>query len=233
MSEVKKKTVRKGGVLLKAQNLEKVYVNGEEQVHALKSASLTLHKGESVSIFGPSGSGKSTFLHLLGAFDRPTSGKVYFEGEDIYEKNDFELAGFRNREIGFVFQFHHLLPEFSALENVALPLLIAQVSKTEAFDRAAAILETIGLSERTDFLPVKLSGGEKQRVAVARALVHEPGLVLADEPTGNLDRETEREVMEVFASLNKKLRVAFVIVSHNPIIKKFTDKHYNLVDGKM
>ncbi|MCK4231654.1 ABC transporter ATP-binding protein, partial [candidate division WOR-3 bacterium] len=181
-------------ILLKAEDLEKIYINGDDRVHALRSASLKLHKGEAVSIFGPSGSGKSTFLHLLGAFDRPTSGKVFFDGKDVFEMDDSELAEFRNREIGFVFQFHHLLPEFSALENVALPLLIGETPRTEAFDHAAAILEEVGLAGRADFLPVKLSGGEKQRVAVARALVHKPRLVLADEPTGNLDLETEREV---------------------------------------
>lgn len=220
-------------ILLVAEDLEKIYINGDDRVHALRSASLKLNKGEAVSIFGPSGSGKSTFLHLLGAFDRPTSGKVFFDGKDVFEMDDSELAEFRNREIGFVFQFHHLLPEFSALENVALPLLIGETPKAEAFDHAAAILEEVGLAGRTDFLPVKLSGGEKQRVAVARALVHKPKLVLADEPTGNLDLETEREVMEMFTRLNDKLKVTFVIVSHNPIIKRFTGKHYNLIDGKM
>lgn len=220
-------------ILLVAEDLEKIYINGDDRVHALRSASLKLNKGDAVSIFGPSGSGKSTFLHLLGAFDRPTSGKVFFDGKDVFEMDDSELAEFRNREIGFVFQFHHLLPEFSALENVALPLLIGETPKAEAFDHAAAILEEVGLRDRTDFLPVKLSGGEKQRVAVARALVHKPKLVLADEPTGNLDLETEREVMEMFTRLNDKLKVTFVIVSHNPIIKRFTGKHYNLIDGKM
>jgi lipoprotein-releasing system ATP-binding protein len=221
--------------LLEADGLRKVYADadGGNKVEALRGASLTLQGGESVSIFGPSGSGKSTFLHLIGAFDKPTSGKVYFDGRDVFEMDEAKLAEFRNREIGFVFQFHHLLPEFSALENVALPLLIGGESKEKAFGRAARILENVGLSERADFLPVKLSGGEKQRVAVARALVHKPRLVLADEPTGNLDRETEQEVMQVFAELNKKLEVAFVIVSHNPIIKEFTDKKYDLIDGKM
>lgn len=224
---------REKGILLRAERLKRVYVNGDDRVEALRSASLNLHKGEAVSIFGPSGSGKSTFLHLLGAFDRPTSGKVFFDGKDVFEMDDEELAEFRNREIGFVFQFHHLLPEFSALENVALPLLIAKIPRTEAFERANAVLVEVGLADRTDFLPVKLSGGEKQRVAVARALVHNPRLVLADEPTGNLDLETEREVMGVFTDLNDKLNVTFVIVSHNPIIKRFTDRQYNLIDGKM
>ncbi len=224
---------REKGILLRAERLKRVYVNGDDRVQALRSASLKLHKGEAVSIFGPSGSGKSTFLHLLGAFDRPTSGKVFFDGKDVFEMDDSELAEFRNREIGFVFQFHHLLPEFSALENVVLPLLIAKIPRTEAFERANAVLVDVGLADRTDFLPVKLSGGEKQRVAVARALVHNPRLVLADEPTGNLDLETEREVMGVFTDLNDKLKVTFVIVSHNPIIKRFTDRQYNLIDGKM
>jgi len=224
---------KKKEVLLEAQELKRTYVNGEDRVEALRCANLVLHKGESVSIFGPSGSGKSTFLHLLGAFDRPTSGRLIFDGKDVFAMNDAELARFRNREVGFVFQFHHLLPEFSALENVALPLLIAGVEKREAYERTAAILAEIGLSERADFLPSKLSGGEKQRVAVARALVHEPRLVLADEPTGNLDTETERGVMDMFTKLNRKLGVTFVIVSHNQLIKKYTDRSYDLVDGKL
>jgi len=220
-------------ILLEAKNLKRIYINGGEKVEALKDANLKLRKGEAVSIFGPSGSGKSTFLHLIGAFDRPTEGSISFDGKKVSLMSDEELAEFRNREVGFVFQFHHLLPEFSALENVALPLLISGSGKNEAYQRARELLAEVGLSERTDFLPVKLSGGEKQRVAVARALVHNPRLVLADEPTGNLDRDTEEEVMEVFSRLNRKKKIAFVIVSHNPLIKKFTDKHYNLIDGRM
>ncbi len=220
-------------ILLEAKNLTKTYLSGADRVEALKGASLTLMQGESVSIFGPSGSGKSTFLHLLGGLDRPNSGKLIFEGENIFKQTDSQLARFRNERIGFVFQFHHLLPEFSALENVALPMLIAGENDSLAYERASQLLSEVGLKERLDFLPVKLSGGEKQRVAVARALVHNPRLVLADEPTGNLDKSTEAEVMEIFANLNHRLNIAFVIVSHNPAIKEFTDKSYDLIDGRL
>ncbi|MBD3285736.1 ATP-binding cassette domain-containing protein [candidate division WOR-3 bacterium] len=221
------------GYLLEAKGIKRVYVNGDEEVEALRDANLKLKKGEAVSIFGPSGSGKSTFLHIIGAFDRPTDGLIEFDGRMISAMTDEELAEFRNREVGFVFQFHHLLPEFSALENVALPLLISGSGKKEAYEKARALLSEVGLAERINFLPVKLSGGEKQRVAVARALVHDPRIVLADEPTGNLDRETEAEVMEIFSRLNRKKKITFVIVSHNLLVKKFTDKHYDLIDGKM
>ncbi|MBN2378241.1 ABC transporter ATP-binding protein [candidate division WOR-3 bacterium] len=220
-------------ILVKAKKLRRVYVSGEDKVEALRDANLTLHKGEAVSIFGPSGSGKSTFLHLLGAFDRPTAGEIFFDDQDLFAMSNEALAEFRNREVGFVFQFHHLLPEFSALENVALPLLISGQGRSQAFEKAENMLTEVGLAERMDFLPVKLSGGEKQRVAVARALVHNPRLVLADEPTGNLDSATEREVMDIFSNLNRKMGIAFVIVSHNPFIKKFTDKHYDLIDGRL
>ncbi|NLI99456.1 ABC transporter ATP-binding protein [bacterium] len=219
--------------LVEAYNLKKTYVDDGDRVEALKDASLKLSRGQAVSIFGPSGSGKSTFLHLLGGLDRPTDGKLLFDGKDIFQMNDNDLAMFRNKEIGFVFQFHHLLPEFSALENVALPMLVAGMKDSDAFSKAADLLEEVGLAERKDFLPIKLSGGEKQRIAVARALVHGPRLVLADEPTGNLDVETSKGVLDIFASLNRKKNVAFVIVSHDPMIKKYTDKHFDLIDGRM
>lgn len=224
---------REKDILLTATGLKRTYLNGENKVEALKEANITLHKGEAVSVFGPSGSGKSTLLHLLGAFDRPTAGKVVFDGQDIFTFPDEELAHFRNREIGFVFQFHHLLPEFSTLENVALPLYISGMKRVEAEEKAAAYLTEVGLKERLDFLPSKLSGGEKQRVAVARALVHEPRLLLADEPTGNLDAETSKNVMEMIARLNRKHQATMVVVSHDAMIKKYTDKRYNLIDGRL
>lgn len=222
-----------GGILLDARELKKVYENGEDKVEALRGANLTLYHGDSVSIFGPSGSGKSTFLHLLGGLDKPTSGELLFAGQHLSRMDDEELARFRNREIGFVFQFHHLLPEFSALENVAMPLLVARVPKKEAFERSAEILEEVGLAARKDFSPIKLSGGEKQRVAVARALVASPRLVLADEPTGNLDTETEKGVMEIFSNLNRRRGVTFVIVSHDSFIRQYTDKNFDLIDGRL
>lgn len=221
------------GVLLEARELKKTYGNGEEKVEALRGASLRLNRGDTVSIFGPSGSGKSTFLHLLGGLDRPTSGEILFEDQHLAGMDDEELARFRNRKVGFVFQFHHLMPEFSALENVAMPLLIAGVVKKEAFEQAGGILEEVGLGSRKEFSPIKLSGGEKQRVAVARALVHNPSLVLADEPTGNLDSETEKGVMEMFSRLNRSRGITLVIVSHDPFIKHYTDKSFDLIDGRL
>lgn len=221
------------GVLLEARELKKTYGNGEEKVEALRGASLRLNRGDAVSIFGPSGSGKSTFLHLLGGLDRPTSGEILFEDQHLAGMDDEELARFRNRKVGFVFQFHHLMPEFSALENVAMPLLIAGVVKKEAFEQAGGILEEVGLGSRKEFSPIKLSGGEKQRVAVARALVHNPSLVLADEPTGNLDSETEKGVMEMFSRLNRSRGITLVIVSHDPFIKHYTDKSFDLIDGRL
>lgn len=220
-------------ILIEAKDVKKIYINGEDRVEALRGASVIIRKGDAISIFGPSGSGKSTLLHILGGLDRPTVGQVFFEEQDLFSLTDDNLAEFRNRMVGFVFQFHHLLPEFSVQENVALPLLVGGVGKKAAFDRAAEMLEAVGLTARADFLPVKISGGERQRAAVARALVHKPKLILADEPTGNLDSETEKNLMDIFADLNRRLEVTQVIVSHNPLIKTYTHRHYDLVDGKM
>jgi lipoprotein-releasing system ATP-binding protein len=182
---------------------------------------------------GASGVGKSTLLHILGTLDRPTSGKVYFGGVDIFQLKDHELAEFRNRNIGFLFQFHHLLGEFTALENVMMPLLIGRVGKEEAARDAKGILEAVGLGARFSHKPGELSGGEQQRVAIARALVHHPDLVLADEPTGNLDSQTSASIYELLRRLNEERGQTFIIVTHNSHLADQMDRVIRLVDGKV
>src|SRR5262245_53370312 len=190
--------------LLAALDLEKEYRIGPELVRVLRGVVLTVQAGESVAVIGASGVGKSTLLHLLGALDRPTAGRVLFDGEDVFTRREPDLAAFRNREVGFVFQFHHLLPDFTALENVMLPALIAGEVFREASARAAALLERVGLRARVAHRPGQLSGGEQQRVAVARALVRRPRLLLADEPTGNLDPATGDGVQQLLIELNRE-----------------------------
>jgi lipoprotein-releasing system ATP-binding protein len=184
-------------------------------------------------IVGASGVGKSTLLHLLGGLDRPTSGTVAFDGEDLFALNDNQLAAFRNRRIGFVFQFHHLLPEFTALENTMMPGLIQGWSWSAAAKEAGALLNAVGLGERLQHRPGELSGGEQQRVAVARALILKPGLVLADEPTGNLDSQTSDEVFGLMRGLNKQLGHTFVLVTHNEKLSAQADRIVHMVDGRI
>jgi len=197
----------------------------------LKGVDLTFIHGEGAAIVGASGVGKTTLLHILGTLERPTSGKVLFEGRDIFTLNDIELARFRNREIGFVFQFHHLLPEFNALENVMMPCLIAGFSKKEASLRAEEVLVSVGLKERLH-KPGELSGGEQQRVAVARAVVLEPKILLADEPTGNLDTKTGESVFELLQELNQTKKVTLVVVTHNLRLAQKLNRQIQLIDGK-
>ncbi len=199
----------------------------------LRGLDFELEEGESVGIFGASGTGKSTLLHILGGLDRPTEGRVAAAGLDLGTMTDDELARFRNREVGFVFQFYHLLPEFTALENAMLPSLIAGVGNSEARARASEALEAVGLSERLSHRPAMLSGGEQQRVAIARSAVMKPRVIFADEPTGNLDRETGRRVWEYLMELNREKGVALVAVTHNrDLIDGFT-RSLELRDGKL
>ncbi len=186
-----------------------------------------------VAIVGESGTGKSTLLHLIGALDRPDEGKVYFNGEDVFAKSDESLSAFRNVSIGFVFQFHHLLPEFTAKENVAMPALIQRASMKEATERACELLDRMGLGERMDHRPAELSGGEKQRVAVARALMNEPDLILADEPTGNLDTGTAEKLQAEMIRLCRDLGQTFVVVTHNPVFAKVADRILQLMGGRL
>ena len=214
------------------QKLFKSYGNGTKRVEVLKGVDLTFSQGEKAAIVGASGVGKTTLLHVLGTLDRPTSGKVLYEGKDIYTLNAKSLALFRNREIGFVFQFHHLLPEFNALENTMMPCLIQGIPKEESVSRAEAILTLVGLKERLSHKPGELSGGEQQRVAVARALVLEPKVLLADEPTGNLDTKTGESVFDLLQELNQIRGVTLVVVTHNLRLAEKLSRQIQLVDGK-
>jgi lipoprotein-releasing system ATP-binding protein len=218
--------------LIQVKQLYKSFGNGAKRVDVLKGIDLTFDQGERAAIVGVSGVGKTTLLHILGALDRPTAGKVLYEREDIFTLNERELALFRNREIGFVFQFHHLLPEFNALENTMMPCLIQGIPKKEAMFRAETILSLVGLKERLSHKPGELSGGEQQRVAVARALVLEPKVLLADEPTGNLDTKTGETVFHLLQELNQIKGVTLIMVTHNLKLASQLPRQIHLADGK-
>ncbi|HGJ64529.1 TPA: ABC transporter ATP-binding protein [bacterium] len=226
-------TGKNDNICLKTVELCKSYKSGQNELQVLQGIDITVKKGEIITIVGASGSGKTTLLNLLGTLDRPTSGTVFYQDQDIFSLNDKSLAQFRNREIGFVFQFHHLLPEFSAIENVMMPILIANESKDKAFGLAKELLQTVGLNGREHHRPSELSGGEQQRVAVARALVNNPNVVLADEPTGNLDRITGEAIHELLYKLNEKMNQTFIIVTHNESLAERADRIIKLTDGKV
>ena len=202
-------------------------------LQVLKGIDLTIDKGEVVSIVGPSGAGKTTLLQIMGTLDKPDTGRILLNGTEINRLKERELAAFRNREIGFVFQFHQLLPEFTALENVTIPALIQGVSSGEARRRAVEMLEFMGLSERASHKPAELSGGEKQRVAVARALINHPSVVLADEPSGSLDTHNKEELHRLFLELRDKLGQTFVIVTHDEGLASQTDRTIHMLDGRI
>jgi len=219
--------------LLEVSGLCKTYEIGANRVEVLRGITLELEAATTTALVGASGAGKSTLLHLLGALDRPTTGTVSFRGEDIFRKSDRELATFRNRSIGFVFQFHHLLPEFTALENVMMPALIARVPRETARSMAEELLTDVGLAQRLSHRPGELSGGEQQRVAIARALVMSPELLLADEPTGNLDMKTSDGVHGVLADLQQKKGLTLVVVTHNERLAAAMGRTVRLVDGRL
>jgi lipoprotein-releasing system ATP-binding protein len=215
--------------MLKAQNVHKYYGD----LWVLKGVEIQIEKAEIVCIAGPSGCGKSTLLHILGTLDQPNKGEVELKGKKITLLKGKPLASFRNRHIGFVFQFHHLLPEFSALENVCIPGWIAGHKKKEVEERAKTLLNTLGVGERTDHKPNALSGGEQQRVAVARALINNPDIIFADEPTGNLDSANARELHQLFFELRNTFRQTFLIVTHNEELAQMSDRILHMKDGKI
>ncbi|WP_298432807.1 ABC transporter ATP-binding protein [Geobacter sp.] len=219
--------------LLEVVDLHKSYGTGAACVEVLKGVNLSVEEGETIALVGASGAGKSTLLHIMGTLDRPTSGTVLFGGEEIFRKGDVSLAAFRNRSIGFVFQFHHLLPEFTALENVMMPALIGGARHSEAVGPAKELLTEVGLAHRLTHKPGELSGGEQQRVAIARALVLSPRLLLADEPTGNLDMKTSDEVHETLAGIHRRRGITLVIVTHNEILASRMGRTVRLVDGRI
>jgi lipoprotein-releasing system ATP-binding protein len=219
--------------LLEVRGLCKTYVSGQNRVEVLSGIDLKLEAATTTALVGASGAGKSTLLHLLGALDRPSSGTVSYNGEDIFKKSDRELAHFRNRSIGFVFQFHHLLPEFTALENVMMPALIARISHNQARGIAEELLDDVGLTHRLTHRPGELSGGEQQRVAIARSLALSPALLLADEPTGNLDMKTSEGVHAVLADLQQKKGLTLVVVTHNERLAAAMGRTVRLIDGKL
>ncbi len=217
--------------VIECNNLGKIYRDGELCVSVFENLNVTIQTGETVAIIGASGAGKSTLLQLMGGLDHPTSGDVFVSGKNISTLNEREKCELRNQQLGFIYQFHHLLPEFSALENVCMPLWIAGVKKSDALEKAKSMIEKVGLQHRVKHRIGELSGGERQRIAIARALVHQPSCVLADEPTGNLDHSTADIIFDLMLQLNREHQTSFVIVTHNEALAKRCDRVLTLANG--
>jgi putative ABC transport system ATP-binding protein len=220
-------------VVIDARDLTKIYQMGDVQVHALRGASLQVRRGELVAIMGPSGSGKSTMMNILGCLDQPTSGEYYLEGVEVDQLDDNQLAQIRGKKIGFVFQTFNLLPRTTALSNVELPLVYSGVGGSERRERVMAALEAVGLSDRLHHRPNELSGGQQQRVAIARSLVNDPSIILADEPTGNLDSKSGAEIMAIFQHLNEEQGITIIFVTHEPEIAQHTRRIVRIADGRI
>lgn len=219
-------------VIIKAEELHKSFKTLKNvKLNVLKGISINIEKEKISVIVGASGAGKSTLLHLLSGLDKPDSGNVYFDDKDIFKYNDEKLSKFRNENIGFIFQFHHLLPEFTAIENVAIPLMINGLKSSKSLERSKELLSSVGLTERLDHKPAELSGGEQQRVAVARALANNPKIIFADEPTGNLDSENSAAIHKILFDLRDRLKITFIIVTHNPELVELADTVFEMKDG--
>ena len=220
-------------IIIELQNVKKIYKLDSIETHALRGVDLKIKKKEFIAIMGPSGSGKSTLLHMVGALDKPSFGKIILDGVDISKLKESELARLRGRKIGFVFQFYNLHPNLTALENIELPMMIIEKDKKERRKKALELLKAVGLEKRADHLPSQLSGGEHQRVAIARALANDPEIILADEPTGNLDTKTEAEIMKFLLKLKEERQMTVAVITHENEIAKYAERIVHLIDGKI
>jgi len=226
-------SARTGGVSISVEGLSKTFLHGGREIHVLRDINLVLRAGEIATVVGASGVGKSTLLHILGTLDTPSRGALLFDGENVTKKNPKQLAEFRNVEIGFVFQFHHLLPEFTALENAMMPCLIGRMPPRQAREQAESMLVRVGLAERLTHRPGELSGGEQQRVALARALVMRPRLLLADEPSGNLDTRTGDDIHQLFFDINREMGMTILLVTHNALLAARAPRQLSMRDGRL
>jgi len=219
--------------ILRVSGLKKTFSKNGVEINVIKGIDIDIYEGDFITIMGPSGAGKSTFLHILGTLDKPSEGDIFFRDRNVKGFTEDEESKFRNEKVGFVFQFYHLLQDFNVIENITMPLLIKRLSPAEALSKAENFLEIMGLRHRRDHKPGELSGGEQQRVAIARALVNEPEIILADEPTGNLDRKTGKEVLDYLLSVNERLSSTLILVTHDPEIGSIGERKLKMVDGEL